>query len=106
MTDLFDEIGQLQPLNLPGADVSYQPKFDLGLPPSELLRKLIEETPWRQENVTVWGRTFRQPRLVAWYGDLGKSYRYSGIALEPLPWTERIQGVRARVEGAVSYKFN
>jgi alkylated DNA repair dioxygenase AlkB len=106
MKDLFSSTNLLEPIPLPDADVSYVRHFDLGLAPEVLMYALIAETPWRQENITVWGKTFRQPRLVAWYGDGGRSYHYSGIALEPLAWTGRILAVKARVEAAVGHSFN
>lgn len=104
--DLFSEVAKLDPVRLPGADVSYLRAFDLGIPPLQMMQELIDQTPWRQEHVKVWGKTFRQPRLVAWYGDPGRAYRYSGIALDPLPWTDRIAGLKTRVESKVSTKFN
>jgi alkylated DNA repair dioxygenase AlkB len=106
MEDLFRSLTDFRPVRLPDADVSYLRNFDLGLSPDVLLHALITETPWRQENVTVWGKTFRQPRLVAWYGDPGRAYHYSGIALEPLPWTDRIAGIRTCVERVVGHRFN
>ncbi len=106
MQDLFASPTTLDPLPLPGADVSYLRNFDLGISPMEMLRSLIDETPWRQEDVKVWGKTFRQPRLVAWYGDPGHAYSYSGISLNPLPWTDRIAGIKKRVEKLVSTRFN
>ena len=96
MQDLFASPTRLDPVPLPGADVSYMREFDLGVPSMEMMRALIDETPWRQEDVKVWGKTFRQPRLVAWYGDPGHAYRYSGISLNPLPWTDRIAESRLR----------
>jgi alkylated DNA repair dioxygenase AlkB len=106
MKDLFSSAGLLEPLRIPDADVCYLRHFDLGLAPEALMCALIAETPWRQENVTLWGKTFRQPRLVAWYGDPGRTYRYSGTALEPLPWTDRILAIKARVKAAVAHNFN
>ena len=91
---------------LPGADVGYLRALDLGASPAALMQALIEETPWRQEDVTLWGKRYRQPRLVAWYGDPGCAYRYSGVVLAPLAWTERLSDVRARVEAAVETRFN
>ncbi len=104
--DLFASPNALESVPLPGADVSYFRYFDLGVPPEEMLLALIDETPWRQENVKVWGKTFPQPRLVAWYGDPGHRYSYSGISLNPLPWTDRIASVKARVEELVQARFN
>jgi len=106
MQDLFASPTRLDPVPLPGADVSYMREFDLGVPSMEMMRALIDETPWRQEDVKVWGKTFRQPRLVAWYGDPGHAYRYSGISLNPLPWTDRIAGIKAKVERLVATQFN
>ena len=104
--DLFASPTKLDPVPLPGADVSYLHSFDLAVPPLNMMQALIDETPWRQENVRMWGKTFRQPRLVAWYGDPDRAYRYSGLTLEPLPWTDRIAGIKARVEKLVLTKFN
>jgi alkylated DNA repair dioxygenase AlkB len=106
MEDLFSSSLSLEPISLPDADVSYLRELPLRIPPAEMMRELIDQTPWRQENVTVWGKTFRQPRLVAWYGDPGRVYRYSGVALEPLPWVDRIANIKARVEDVVKHRFN
>ena len=96
----------LEPVPLPGADVSYLRKFDLEVSSLEMLRALIDETPWRQEDVKIWGKTYRQPRLVAWYGDPGHAYSYSGVSLNPLPWTDWIVGIKKRVEKLVTTRFN
>ena len=106
MQDLFASPVTLDPIPLPGADVSYLRDFDLGISSMEMLKALIDETPWRQEDVKVWGKTYRQPRLVAWYGDPGHAYSYSGISLNPLPWTKRIAGIKDRVEQLVPTRFN
>ena len=95
-----------EPVPLAGAEVSYLKALDLGLHPSEMLRALVAETPWRQESVKLWGKTFRQPRLVAWYGEPGLVYEYSGISLTSLPWTSRISGIKHCVERVVPARFN
>ncbi len=59
-----------------------------------LLQQLINETPWRQDEVTVWGKTHMQPRLIAWYGDDAQSYSYSGITLSALPWTPALLRIK------------
>ena len=106
MQDLFAGPANLEPVRLPGADISYLAAFDLGVSPLQMMQALIDETPWRQEEIQVWGKAFRQPRLIAWYGEAGRIYRYSGVALEPLPWTDRIAGIKTRVVSLVGTDFN
>jgi len=71
-----------------------------------ILRRLITEVPWRQEKIVVWGKTYLQPRLIAWYGDPGCSYTYSGITLNPLPWNPQLLELKDLVESASGSSFN
>ncbi len=73
---------------------------------TDLLKQLIEETPWRQEQVTVWGKTHLQPRLIAWYGDDAQTYSYSGITLSALPWTSALLRIKGKVETLCQNPFN
>ena len=44
----------------------------------------------------IFGRWCQVPRLVAWHGDPGASYRYSGTDHHPEPWTPALERVRAK----------
>jgi len=46
------------------------------------------------------------PRLMAWYGDTGADYRYSGVNHIPLPWTLELQSIRADMEALCEQPFN
>jgi alkylated DNA repair dioxygenase AlkB len=104
--NLFSHADALQPIPLQGGEVHYASRFDLGAEPLALMHKLVGEVPWRSENVVVWGKTYPQPRLIAWYGDAGRSYRYSGVSLSPLPWIEPLLIVRERLEHELGVSFN
>lgn len=91
-------------LPLPDAEVRLWHQIDLGLTDTELLQRLIDETAWRQDQITVYGKPYLQPRLSAWYGDM--SYRYSGITLEPQPWTALLADLKTRVEVLTALEFN
>ena len=54
----------------------------------------------------MFGRRIAMPRLTAWYGDPGASYVYSGIANQPLPWTESLRALRVRVTMHTGSRFN
>lgn len=104
--DLFDKAPELEQFNIEDADISFASSIELRKDRDELLRELITDTPWRHESVTIWGKTHKQPRLIAWYGDSGRQYSYSGISLDPLPWTQALTELRHTVEGLAGEKFN
>lgn len=105
-TDLFGAEPRLQRLHIEDADISFAHHIDLGAPADEVLRELIEETPWRHEAVTLYGKKVMQPRLIAWYGDPAQSYSYSGITLDPLPWTPTLSRIRKVAETLSGETFN
>lgn len=104
--DLFTHSSALQPLQVPDADVLYARHIDLGESAETLLHHLIETISWRSESIVLWGKTHAQPRLIAWYGDEGKRYTYSGLTLVPLPWTPLLAHLRQRVEQLTAAHFN
>lgn len=66
------------------------------------LSQLQQDIAWQQKSIRIFGKTVPQPRLVAWYGDPGASYRYSGLTWEPLAWTEPLRSLKSQVEVAAS----
>jgi alkylated DNA repair dioxygenase AlkB len=104
--DLFAPAGAFERVGMPDADVLYLPHLDLGEPDPHILQHLIAEVEWRSEEVVMWGRKVPQPRLTAWYGDAGASYAYTGLQLDPRPWTPLLRGIKTRVEEAVGSTFN
>lgn len=84
----------------------YFPSLDLGESGAALLSRLTAETGWRQDSITLFGKTHKQPRLHAWVGDAGCAYTYSGLRMEPDPWTPLLSDLRARVEEIAGARFN
>jgi alkylated DNA repair dioxygenase AlkB len=104
--DLFEPGAVLERIAMPDAEVFYLPRLEFGEPDGQILQRLIGEVAWRAEEIVIYGRRVLQPRLTAWYGDAGASYAYSGIRLDPLPWTPLLGDIKARVEAAVGSTFN
>ena len=73
---------------------------------SRLFDALRTGIRWRQEEVTIFGQRRLVPRLVAWHGDPGASYRYSGTDHHPEPWTPDLEHIRAGVSGLSGAVFN
>ncbi|CAL1518787.1 alpha-ketoglutarate-dependent dioxygenase AlkB [Chitinophaga sp. MM2321] len=71
-----------------------------------LWMSLRENIQWKQEPVIIMGKEIMQPRLTAWYGDKGKSYSYTGISMDPLPWTEELMMIKERITAASGHAFN
>ncbi len=101
--DLLRVVG-CERLPLTDADLLLWTAVDLGQDYDSLLHQLVDTTEWRQQEITVYGKAYLQPRLSAWHGDL--SYGYSGIRLEPRPWTPVLRQLKQRVEVLTGQGFN
>jgi alkylated DNA repair dioxygenase AlkB len=62
-----------------------------------LAERLREQAAWQQETLRLYGRAVRVPRLVAWYGDGGLNYRYSGIDHRCSGWLPELAALRDRL---------
>ncbi len=68
-------------------------------------KDLYSHIVWKQEPVTIFGKQVMQPRLTAWYGDGNKPYSYSGITMQPLPWTPTLQLIKQKTEQVARVRF-
>ena len=104
--DLLGATEKLKRIPMQDAEVYYRRQVSLAEPRHAVMRYLIDEVPWRAETIVMWGKTFLQPRLIAWYGDPGKNYTYSGIRLDPLPWTQTLLDIKRSIETVAGNHFN
>ena len=102
---LFDN-HQGERLPIPEATVTLYNNVELDLSDEYLLTTLIDTTPWRCEEIVMWGKKMQQPRLSAWYGDNESHYSYSGIHLTPLPWTPLLKKIKCKIESIATSQFN
>ncbi|MDX1381826.1 MAG: alpha-ketoglutarate-dependent dioxygenase AlkB [Xanthomonadales bacterium] len=97
-------------MSAPDAEVcdylDYQPGFLGAAEATALCDRLWRELDWSQRAITLFGREVLQPRLVAWYGDAGAVYTYSGLTLQPLPWHPALADLRRRIEVFAGHPFN
>jgi len=70
------------------------------------LTDLLNQIKWKQETITMWGKTRTLRRRVAWYGDKGKNYSYSGNKLNPMFWIEPLLRIKDKIEDISSAIFN
>lgn len=93
-------------LQLADAELIYQPDWLDAATADDWLRRLVEETPWQQPEVLLFGRYHPVPRLLAWYGDREASYCYSGMTHQPLPWTPLLSEIRQRLVDSLGQPLN
>jgi alkylated DNA repair dioxygenase AlkB len=73
---------------------------------AQLFRVLLDAVDWEQREITVYGKTHPQPRVVAWFGDPGTSYTYAGLTLHPTTWIDPILEIKAVCEAIAGTTFN
>jgi alkylated DNA repair dioxygenase AlkB len=102
--DLFSADTGLVPIPIEDGALAMLAHMPLPGGTDNVLARLITETPWRAETVVVYGKRHLQPRLSAWYGEVG--YRYSGLTLAPMAMTPLLATLRASVEDITGQRYN
>ena len=90
-------IKQTELHHLPDAEIRYVPHF---LPVSlanTYFDDLFHHIPWRQDPITVFGKTHLQPRLTSLHAHTLDSYSYSGIVMTPQSMTQTLQCIENRI---------
>jgi alkylated DNA repair dioxygenase AlkB len=98
-----NETEQLLPYDL-GA--TYVPWVLGDLDSDAIFTQLLNESPWLSQKITVFGKTYDEPRRVAWHGDIDAHYSYSGITMKLNPWTPLLQQLREICEQHAEHSFN
>lgn len=93
-------------LSMPDGDVTIYHHFFDKEASDNLFQQLLTEIKWRQDVIKYYGKEINLPRLTAWYGDRGKSYTYSGIPMNPEPWTPPLSSVKKKIEEVAKVDFN
>lgn len=92
-------------LDLPDSDIKYYPNFFNKEDADAYFNSLLKHINWQQDDITVFGKTYKQPRLTALFGNNSKPYRYSNITMYPENFSEELQQIKDKVETKVSSKF-
>lgn len=86
--------------------VTYVEGFLPELDAAWLLQWVRDTSNWSQERLSIRDISVPFPRLVAWHGDPGVGYRYSGIEHPAAAWTEPLAIVRDRVTAMTGMRPN
>jgi alkylated DNA repair dioxygenase AlkB len=72
----------------------------------QLFAKLLTGLHWQEEDIFIFGKWVKVPRLMCWYGDPDAYYEYSGVNHLPKSWTPDLQAIREKVEQQCQCTFN
>ena len=103
MLDLFPN--EKIVLDLPDAIFEYYPNFLTPEKANLIYQKLLDETPWKQDSITIYGKSHLQPRLTALYGNEGKPYSYSNIIMQPHAWNPSLMFLKNEIEEQTQLSF-
>ncbi|GAB0157722.1 alpha-ketoglutarate-dependent dioxygenase AlkB [Chryseobacterium sp. Alg-005] len=67
---------------------------------------LLNTTPWKQTSQKMYDKIVKTPRLIAWYGEEGKTYQLGGKPVLINPWTPELLSLKHRVEQKTGNHFN
>jgi alkylated DNA repair dioxygenase AlkB len=102
--DLFSEEKTI--LNLPNAELIYIENFYDKEAANQYFEILKQTIKWQQDDITIFGKTYKQPRLTALYADNDKPYSYSGITMQPNAFTQELLQIKTDIEKKIHHQFS
>jgi alkylated DNA repair dioxygenase AlkB len=103
----FDPENRITDFNLAdGTELVFIREFYSQQKSDPLFKTLLSSLHWQEEDLFIFGRWVKVPRLMCWYGDTDAYYGYSGVNHKPLPWTPDLQTIKEKVEQQCHCTFN
>ncbi len=76
----------------------YWPNFIGEETATQWLQSLRADTHWEQGSLRMYGKEIPFPRLMAWYGEEGTAYRFSGKTYQPQGFTSLLSNIKETIE--------
>ena len=90
---------------LPNAEISYVRNFLTPTNADAFYEDLFHNIPWQQDPITIFGKTYPQPRLTSLHAHTSDSYTYSGIEMSPKPMTETLKKIEKQLYNHTNASF-
>ena len=68
--------------------------------------QIYKNTQWEQKDITLFGKTFKQPRLISWYSDPGIVYKYSNTSFKSKAWPKNLEFLKNKLNESFGTQFN
>ena len=72
----------------------------------EAFEFLLQNTPWEQPEIVMFGKKHKQSCLSTWHSDAGVNYVYSGVERVAHPMNKILSEIRRRCEVVANSRFN
>lgn len=92
-------------LKMKDADVSYYANFISKNDSNFYFKKLLNTIPWQQDTIKVYGKTYLQPRLTAFFANNDKRYKYSNIIMQPHAFKGELLEIKHKIEAKLNTAF-
>jgi len=102
--DLFSN--QKTILELPDAEITYIADFLKADETRNLFEHLKHKTKWQHDDITIFGKTHKQPRLTALHAETNKTYTYSNVTMHPEPMSSELLNIKKKIEIIAKSEFN
>ncbi len=93
-------------IKLSNAEIDYTPAFFNLEESRELFEAIYHQTNWIEDDIKVYGKLYKQPRLTAFYANNEKAYGYSNISMSPQPFTPVLNAIKLKIEKATEMTFS
>ncbi|UOB16932.1 alpha-ketoglutarate-dependent dioxygenase AlkB family protein [Abyssalbus ytuae] len=90
---------------LKDAELIYYPHFFSENKADQYFKYLLNNVPWQQDDIRVYGKTFKQPRLTSFYASNTKVYSYSNISMYPKKFSGKLLEIKKKVEKVSNLEF-
>ena len=105
--NLFEPIpNSFEPVLIDNGEYIFVPSFFTKPEADVLMESFTSNIIWKQEEMQMYGKTIKFPRLTAWYGEVDKAYSFSGITLQPNAWSKELLSIKEKVETLCNETFN
>ena len=106
MKELFpDEFSVYQP-QLPDGELLYFPNFLAKETADVYFEELLADIPWQADKITVFGKTYDQPRLTSLHALDATPYTYSNITMHPHPMGLVLSSLLEKIKEVKNHPFN
>jgi alkylated DNA repair dioxygenase AlkB len=92
--------------DLPDAQIRYYQNFLSNKEANHFFDTFLSDIPWQRDNIKLFGKIYKQPRLTSFHSNKLSNYSYSGVILRPSAMTSELLTLMKRIQTVCDHEFN